>query len=75
MPQVADLLGAKVHFSAPSFSLACLIRSKNLVEAVEVLFPGSGEHDDVIEVEEACLPVKAGEDAIHEAGEGGGGVA
>ena len=40
-----------------------------------MFFPGGGEYDDVIEVEEACLPVETGEDAIHETGEGGGSVA
>ena len=38
------------------------------------MFLPCGEHDDVIEVEETCLPVETSEDAIHEAGEGGGGV-
>ena len=33
-----------------------------------------GEHDDVIEVEETRFPVETREDAIHEAGEGGGGI-
>ena len=40
-----------------------------------MLFPCGGEHDDIIEVEEARFPVKTGEDAIHEAGEGGRSVA
>ena len=40
-----------------------------------MFFPGGGKYDDIIEVEEACFPVKTGEDAIHEAGEGGGSVA
>ena len=40
-----------------------------------MLFPCSGEYNDIIEVEEACLTVETGEDAIHEAGEGGGSVA
>ena len=40
-----------------------------------MFFPGGGEYDDIIEVEEACFPVKTGEDAIHKEGEGGGSVA
>ena len=40
-----------------------------------MLFPCGGEHDDIIEIEEARFPVKTGEDAIHEAGEGGGSIA
>ena len=40
-----------------------------------MLFPCGGEHNDIIEIEEARFPVKTGEDAIHEAGEGGGSVA
>ena len=40
-----------------------------------MFLPSGGEHDDVIKVEEARLPVETREDAIHEAGEGRGGVA
>ena len=40
-----------------------------------MLFPCGGEQDDIIEIEEARFPVKTGEDAMHEAGEGGGSVA
>ena len=40
-----------------------------------MFFPGGGEYDDIIELEEACFPVETSEDAIHEAGEGGGSVA
>ena len=39
-----------------------------------MLLPCGGEHDDVIEVEETHFPVETREDAIHEAGEAGGGV-
>ena len=48
---------------------------EDLTEAVEVLFLCGGEHDDIIEIEEARFPVKTGEDVIHEVGEGGGSVA
>ena len=44
---------------------------EGLLEAGEVLFPGGGEDDDIIEVEEAGLPVEPSQDSIHEAGEGG----
>ena len=39
-----------------------------------MFLPCGGGHDDVIEVEETCFPAETREDAIHEAGEGGGGV-
>ena len=42
---------------------------EDLAEAVEVLFPGSGEDDDVVQVGEAGLPVEAGQDVVHEPGE------
>ena len=40
-----------------------------------MLLPGSGEDDDVVQVEEAGFPVETSEDAVHESGEGGGSVA
>ena len=40
-----------------------------------MLFPCGSEHDDIIEIEEACFPMETGEDAIHEVGEGGGSIA
>ena len=40
-----------------------------------MFFPGDGEYDDIIEVEEAYLPVETGGDVIHEAVEGGGSIA
>ena len=45
---------------------------EDLAEAGEVLLPGGGEDDNVIQVKEAGLPVETGEDAVHEYGEGGG---
>ena len=42
---------------------------EDLSEAVEVLIPGGGEDDDVIQVEEAGFPVEAGQDTVHEPGE------
>ena len=47
---------------------------EDLPKTGEVFFPCGGEHDDVIEIEETCFPVETREDAIHEVGEGGGGV-
>ena len=40
-----------------------------------MLLPGSGEDDDVVQVEEAGFPVETGEDVVHESGESGGSVA
>ena len=40
-----------------------------------MFLPCGGEHDDVIEIEETRFPVETREDEVHEAGEGGGGVA
>ena len=48
---------------------------ENLSEAGEVLFPGGGEYDDIIEVEEAGLPVEHSQDSIHASGEGSRSVA
>ena len=36
-----------------------------------MFFPSGREYDDIVQVEQARLPVEAGEDAIHEAREGG----
>ena len=40
-----------------------------------MLFPGGGEYDDIVEVEEAGLPVEPRQDSTHEAGEGGRSIA
>ena len=75
MPEVADLpscegtlIGTEVEFCVPE-------TLEDLAEAVEVLLPGSGKDDDVVQVKEAGLPVETGEDTVHESGEGGGSVA
>ena len=39
-----------------------------------MFFPCGGEHNDIVEIEEARYPVKTMEDAINEEGEGGGGI-
>ena len=36
-----------------------------------MLFPSGREDDNIIEVEKARLPVEAGQNSIHEVGEGG----
>ena len=48
---------------------------EDLTEAVEMFLPHSGKDDDVVQIKEARFPVEAGEDAIHEAEEGGRSVA
>ena len=74
MTQVADILGGESAFFGTQFQLSVSQSLEDLAEAVEVFFPCGGECDDIIEVEEACFPVKTSEDATHEAGEGGGSV-
>ena len=44
---------------------------KDLAKSSEMLFPSGREDDYIVKVEQARLPVEAGEDAIHEAREGG----
>ena len=48
---------------------------EDLAEEGEVLLPGGGEDDDIVQIKETSLLVETGEDAIHESGEGGGSVA
>ena len=74
MPKVADLPGCEGTFVGTELKFRVSETLEDLVEAVEVLLPGSGEDDDVIQVEEAGFPVETGEDAVHETGEGGGSV-
>ena len=73
--QVADFLGGKGALFGAQFQLGVSEALEDLTEAVEMLFPCGGEHDDIIEVEETCFPVETSEDAFHEAGEGGGSIA
>ena len=74
MPEVADLPGCEGTFVDTELEFRVSETLEDLTEAVEVLLPGSGEDDDVIQVEEAGFPVETGEDAVHESGEGGGSV-
>ena len=75
MAEVADLPGCKGTFVGTELEFRVSETLEDLAEAVEVLLPGSGEDDDVVQVEEAGFPVETGEDAVHESGEGGGSVA
>ena len=75
MPEVADLPGCGGTFVGTELEFRVSETLEDLAEAVEVLLPGSGEDDDVVQVEEAGFPVETGEDAVHESGEGGGSIA
>ena len=75
MSQVTDLLGGKSTLFSAKLKLGVSQSLEDLAKAGKVFFPGSSEHDDVIEVKETRFPVEAGEDAIHEVGEGSGSIA
>ena len=75
MPEVADLSGCEGTLVDTELEFRVSETLEDLAEAVEVLLPGNGEDDDVVQVKEAGLPVETGEDAIHESGEGGRSVA
>ena len=75
MPEVADLPGCEGTLVDTELEFRVSETLEDLVEAVKVLLPGSGEDDDVIQVEEAGFSVENGEDMVHESGEGGGSVA
>ena len=74
VPQITDLLGGESAFFGTKFEVRVSQPLEDLPKTGEVFLPCGGEHDDVIEVEETRFPVETREDAIHEAGEGGGGV-
>ena len=63
MNQIADFLGSKSALLGAQFQLGVSESLEDLTEAVKVLFPCGGEHDDIIEIEEARFPVETGEDA------------
>ena len=73
--QIADFFGGKSAILSAQFQLGVSESLEDLTEVFKVLFPCGGEHDDIIEIEEARFPVETGEDTIHEAGEGGGSIA
>ena len=75
MPEVADLSCGECTFISTELELCVPEMLEDLAEAGEVLLPGGGEDDDVVQIKEAGLPVETSEDAIHESGEGGGSVA
>ena len=75
MTEVADFLGCKGAFFGTEFELCVAETLEDLSKAGEVLLPGGGEDDDVVQVEEAAFPVEASQDAIHESGERSGNVA
>ena len=69
--QVADLLSSKGAFVSPQLEVGVPEPLKDLAKSSEMLFPSGREDGYIVKVEQARLPVEAGEDAIHEAGEGG----
>ena len=75
VPQITDLLGGESAFFGAKFQLGVSQPLEDLAKASQVFLPCGGEHDDVIEVEETRFPMETREDAAHEAGEGGGGIA
>ena len=75
VPQITDLLGGKSAFFGAEFQLGVSQPLEDLAKAGQVFLPCGGEHDDVIEVEETHFPMETREDAVHEVGEDGGGVA
>ena len=75
MTQVTDLFGSEGALRGPQFELGVPQSLEDLAEPSEVVFPRGREGNNIIEVEEACLPMEAGQDSIHEAGKGGRSVA
>ena len=75
VPQITDLFGGKGTFLCTKFKVCVPQPLEDLPKTGEVFLPCVGEDNNIVEIEEACFPVETREDAIHEAGEGGGGVA
>ena len=75
MAEVADLPGCEGTFVGTELEFRVSETFEDLAEAVEVLLPGSGEDDDVVQVEEAGFPVETGEYEVHESGGGGESIA
>ena len=75
MTEVAAFFGRKSALFGAEFELCVAEMLEDLSKAGEVLFPGGGEDDDVVQVEEAGFPVEAGQDAVHESGEHSGSIA
>ena len=75
MPKIAGLPGCEGTFVGTKLEFRVSEMLEDWVEVVKVLLTGSGEDDDVVQLEKAGFPVETGEDAVHESGEGGGSVA
>ena len=75
MAEVADFFCCKSALFGAEFELCVAKTLEDLSKAGEVLFPGGGKDDDVVQVEEAGFPVEASQDAVHEPGERSGSVA
>ena len=75
MAQVADLLRSKCAFFTPQLEIGVPELLKDLTKSSDMFLPSGGEDHYIVKVEQARLPVEAGEDAIHEAREGGRSVA
>ena len=75
MPEVADLSCREGALISTELEFCVSETLEDLAEVGEVLLPGGREDDDVVQVKEAGLPVETGEDAVHESGEGGRGIA
>ena len=73
--QIADLFCGKSSLLGPQFKISVPESLKDLPESSEVFLPCGGEDDDVIQIKQARFPVEAREEAIREAGEGGGCIA
>ena len=72
---VTDLFCSESTFLDPQLEVSVPELLKDLSEPSEMLLPCGGEDNDVVQVKQARFPVEAGEDAIHEAGEGSRSVA
>ena len=74
MAQVVDLFRGKGALFGPQLKVSMPESLEDLPESSEVFFPGGRKDDNIVEVKQACFPVEAGKDAIHQAREGGGSV-
>ena len=75
VPQITDLFGGEGAFLCSQLKVCVPQPLEDLPKTGEVFLPHGGEDDNIIEIEEPRFPVETREDAIHEAGEGGGSVA
>ena len=69
--QVPDLFCGKGALFGLQLEIGMPESLEGLPESSEVLFPGGRKDDNIVEVKQACFPVEAGEDATHQAREGG----